>query len=75
MPKRMPPEDFVHRVELLYNKEYDVLENYITANIKIKIKHCTCGRVFLTRPADFLRGHGCPYCGGTKKKDNEYEKV
>lgn len=71
MGKKLSQQDFINRTAQLYNTEYEVLGTYMGCDQKIEIKHIICNHIFFTRPADFLRGHGCPYCGGTKKKDHQ----
>lgn len=65
MPKRMTPEDFVHRVELLD---------------KIKNNYCSKNNIFLLRirPEENMIEKIENFLSRIrlqKKKDNEYEKV
>lgn len=53
---------FKAEIKKLTGGSYLVLENYINAITKIKIKHKKCGYVFEMSPHDFLRGERCPKC-------------
>src|SRR5208283_3281902 len=64
-------EEFKIEVYELFKDEYIVLEEYTNCDTKILMRHNKCNNIFHTRPADFIRGHGCPFCGGTMKKSHE----
>lgn len=49
-----------------YKNEYSVLEEYVGARTKIKIKHNNCGTIWEITPDNILRGYGCPKCGRIK---------
>lgn len=55
-------KQFEDEVREIYGDEYEVVGKYEGANIKIKIKHKDCGRIFKVRPIAFLRGSTCIYC-------------
>ena len=62
----MTNDEFIRRSYSTWSNEYTILGNYINANTKIRVKHNKCGNIYMARPADFLRGHGCPYCNSPK---------
>jgi len=57
------PEEFVKQVDDFYGKgEYTVLTDYVNSDTLVKVKHNKCGNVYMSRPADLIRGHGCQKC-------------
>lgn len=62
MLRTMSTQTFVKRVQAVYGSEYTILGKYINSDHKVLVRHNKCGNVYYTRPADFLRGHGCPKC-------------
>lgn len=55
--------DFVKQVDDCYGKgEYTVLTSYVNADTRVKVKHNKCGNIYMSRPADLIRGHGCQKC-------------
>lgn len=61
--KRKSTEQFKDEVDACYGEgHYELLEDYKGADIPVKVKHNECGNIYDTRPADFVRGHGCPEC-------------
>lgn len=58
----MTNDEFAKRVESTWGNEYTLLSEYINSDTYIKVKHNRCGNIYMTRPADFLRGHGCLKC-------------
>jgi very-short-patch-repair endonuclease len=69
--QRKTQKEFVKEIYNLVGNEYEVLGEYVSNKIKIKMKHNKCNTEFETRPNDFLRGRRCPYCFGTPKKTTE----
>lgn len=62
--QRMTTEDFIQRGKDLYGDKFSYEKtNYTNTNTKV-IVTCKIHGDFLTRPADFLRGHSCPKCKG-----------
>ena len=53
--KRKSHEIFLKEVEDKYNNEYEVLDIYINAHNKIKIKHKICNNIFEITPSHFLK--------------------
>lgn len=49
----------------------DVLSEYKSSKEKVKCKCLKCGHVWEAAPNHLLEGHGCPNCGGVKKKSHE----
>ena len=60
--RTMTNDEFVKRVESTWGNEYTLLSEYINSDTPIKVKHNKCGNIYMTRPADFIRGHGCLKC-------------
>lgn len=56
-------DEFINDVNNFYGiNEYSVLGKYINANVPIKVRHNKCGNIYMSRPADLIRGHGCQKC-------------
>lgn len=53
-------EQFVQEIHNLVGDEYTILSQYINTNTHVKIKHNTCGYVYLVKPGNFLTGYRCP---------------
>lgn len=60
--KAMTNDEFVKRVKSTWGNEYTLLSEYVNSDTPIKVKHNNCGNIYMTRPTDFLRGHGCLKC-------------
>ena len=58
--------DFKKEIFNLVGSEYTILEPYINAKTKIKVKHNKCGTIYKVRPYSFLEGYRCPYCNSPK---------
>lgn len=66
---------FKQEVYNLVGDEYTILSEYISAHIKINIKHEKCGYLYMVEPSKFLTGRRCPYCAGkVTKTTNEFKK-
>lgn len=58
---------FKQEVSDLVGEEYEFLDEYVKANVKIRVKHNTCGNTYEVRPTDFFSHHArCPYCNSSK---------
>lgn len=70
-------ENFLKEVKLKVGEEYSILDKYINANTKIKIRHNICNHEWEATPHSFLRGSRCPKCnGGIKSNHKDFlEKV
>ena len=65
---RYTHEEFVDFIEQRYNKEIEVLSEYVVGHDEITVKHLICGTVYETTRNRLSYGIGCPYCTtGTKK--------
>ena len=60
--RTMTNTEFLSRVKKQWGNEYTVLSTYKNSDALVKVKHNRCGHIYMTRPADFLRGHGCLKC-------------
>lgn len=65
-------EEFMQRLKEKNNK-IEVIGTYTSANTKILCRCIFCGREFMGRPADLLRGHACPHCKTSKGEQKIYE--
>jgi Zn finger protein HypA/HybF involved in hydrogenase expression len=64
-------EDFVTRAKRVHGNKYNYSSTkYISDVHKISVV-CSLHGIFNQRPADHLRGVGCPKCGGTAKSNTE----
>ncbi len=49
------------------NPSIEALEDYIAANVKIQFRCLNCGYIWKARPAQMVRGSGCPRCSNKEK--------
>ena len=64
---RISDEEFIKRVSLLGQGEYETLESYKTMMEKILFKHKSCGHEWMLKPHDFIVcGVRCPRCKESK---------
>lgn len=54
--------EFVNEVFEQVGNEYTFLEDYARWDIKIKVRHNTCGYEYYVQPNAFTQGHRCPQC-------------
>ena len=54
------------------NPDFIPLEEYKGANTPIKVKHGPCEKIYMKRPNDLKRGHGCVSC--SKKNNLNWKK-
>lgn len=72
--RKLTTEEFIHRSKELYESKYTYEKvNYINSDTKVLVT-CRVHGDFLTRPSDFLRGHGCPKCKGEVISQCNYQK-
>ena len=62
---------FRQEVYTLVGDEYTFLEPYVNSATKLRVKHNTCGNVYMVAPNSFLGGNRCPYCSGKHQKTDE----
>lgn len=60
--KLLTHEDFLTQLGKECLEEYEVLEQYINTDTKIKFRHKICGTVFKQTPYKFLHRHNKKYC-------------
>lgn len=53
------------------NPNVDALESYQTSTTKMVFRCRKCQYEWSARPDHVLKGHGCPVCGGSMRKDND----
>lgn len=66
---------FKQEVKNLVGDEYSVLGEYQGTHTKIKMRHNTCGNIFLPTPKCFLRGSRCPFCNIIPKGELIISKI
>lgn len=59
-------EELISRISVFENN-IEIIGTYKNANTKIECYCKKCGCEFAKRPAELLRGQGCPWCAGKKK--------
>ena len=64
MGKQLTHDEFIKRVNENASGKYTFLEEYKNSNTKIKTQCNACNYIWYSRPADIMRGHGCPVCAG-----------
>ena len=64
-------EIFSNEVHEKWNKEYEVCGEYINNKTPILMRHCICGKEYLVRPDNFLKGTRCPNCFGNNSYSTE----
>lgn len=57
--RRIDPEEFKRRAESI-NPSIELLEDYQTSRIKIKVKCRICGNIWEANPGGLQKGVGCP---------------
>lgn len=55
-------EKLQYKSNIVHNNEYEIIGEYIKADIKIKIKHLKCSRIIEQTPASHIQGNSCPFC-------------
>lgn len=65
---------FKERVFQLVGYEYEVLEEYVHSESKIKMNHVNCGNVYYVKPNNFINGNRCPECY-KKSRDDKMSKT
>ena len=68
---RFTTEYFKELVFNLVGSEYNVLEEYINMDTKIKMIHNLCGNIYEVAPYKFLNNRRCPKCFGKFRKTTE----
>jgi len=74
--KRKTHEEFVKQVYELVGDEYEVVGEYQSAKIKIKLFHKKCSNYIDMNPDDFLQGKRCKFCShrSYKKTTEEFQE-
>lgn len=61
-------EEFIEDSVFIHSNKYDYsVVDYVNDSTLIRII-CLLHGEFIQKPSNHLRGQGCPYCGGTKRK-------
>lgn len=65
--RRISQQEYLNRVKEKFGDEYEPIEEYITDNTPIKVRHTVCGHEWRIRPNNLLiGGKGCPKCNESK---------
>lgn len=70
MPRRKTHEEFIKELQSI-NSNVEILENYKHALEPLKCRCLKDGYEWSARPADLLKGKGCPKCAGNIKKTHD----
>ena len=70
MSRRKTHKEFIEEIKAVNGGKYEVISEYKFAREKVRLKCCTCGKVWENTPTHLLRGQACPYCSG-KNKTND----
>lgn len=65
-------EEYIERVNLISNNEYEVLSDYVKEWEKVLKRHKVCGYEWEIAPGHFRIGRRCPKCSGRVRKDTKY---
>ncbi len=71
--RRKTLSEFVEELSTI-NSDIVVLGDYKTTDTKIKCRCKKCGNEWNPRPADLLKGKGCPECSKKKRSDSNPRK-
>jgi Zn finger protein HypA/HybF involved in hydrogenase expression len=66
LKNRKTHDEFVNEVNTKFPNKYEVIGQYIKANIKIEIKCNICSNNWNIAPYSLLQGIGCPICNQSK---------
>lgn len=66
--RNLTHEEFMEKVT---SRDYIVLDKYINARTKIKVKCKRCGNTKKVYPSILINGHGCKICAGLEKKTTD----
>lgn len=67
MGRRKTQEEFLADLRRIHGDTITTVDRYVGYNNKMKFSCAKCGNTFKSIPGNITQGHGCPYCGGTKK--------
>lgn len=68
-------EQYKKEVKKLTENSYEVLGSYKNSHTKIKMKHKSCGTIYMIEPNSFMGGTRCPFCNPTRPYDTEKARV
>lgn len=60
--RKKTPDEFRAQIRELTGEEYSVLSEYQSATAPVKLRHNTCGLVYLVTPAHFISGQSALSC-------------
>ena len=72
MSRRKTHKEFIEEIKAVNGGKYEVISEYKFAREKVRLKCCTCGKVWENTPTHLLRGQACPYCAGKNKTNDSY---
>ena len=57
----------------MVSDEYEILDDYVNRDQKIRVRHTKCGFVWSVKPYKLYNYIGCPHCN--KKKSQGEQKI
>ena len=72
--KKYSSEYVKNKINEVHNNKIEMIDDYITSKTKIKFKCNVCNYEWTTIPQVVMKGHGCPKCAKSIKKDIEIFK-
>ena len=61
--QRMTHEEFILKINEMFNSSIEPLEQYTKNDVKISFRCKACNNEWKSKPNTVLNGHGCPKCG------------
>lgn len=71
MAKKFTKQEIQEKLDVISNKRYTLIGEYINSKTKIKTLCSKCNKTWDTNVGTLLKGFGCPNCSGTAKKNTE----
>lgn len=72
--KLLTHQEFLNKIKTRKDiNDYEILENYTNARIKILVKHLKCNKEYKIFPSKFMAGCSCPYCQGRYRNEEEFK--
>lgn len=73
---RKTPKQFEQDFYSVAQDNYKLLSVYKNSHTKVKVKHLSCGNVYMVTPNAFLGGERCPQCFGKHRRtQQEFEDI
>lgn len=69
--RKLTQEEFINKCINAHGNKYDYTKTVFTNSRDKVVITCPIHGDFMQKANEHVRGHGCPYCGGTKKLNTE----